>query len=238
MIAFEKLEKRYGRKQVLQEISLELDAGQIHAILGPNGSGKTTLIKCLMGLVHPDGGHLRLEGEEIKGHHYRHQVAYIPQIARFPENLRPLEFLGLIEQLRGKAPRKAELVDYFDLQEHLRNKLGQLSGGTRQKVNLIAALMYDVPYLLLDEPSIGLDPVALLKLKDFLLREKNRGKTLLITTHVMSLVQELASQVVFLHEGAIYYQGSPEALRQETGTADVEHAIAALLRNPENARHV
>lgn len=229
MIHFKDIEKTFGRRAVLKGVTAELDAAGIYAILGPNGSGKTTLIKCLMGLVKPSSGTLEFMHQPIKGDAYRKQIAYLPQIARFPENLKMLEFLSLIETIRGKGTRKDELLDYFDLHDHKKQPLRQLSGGTRQKINLTAALMYDTKTIVLDEPTIGLDPVALLRLKDFIRAERKRGKIILITTHVMDLVQELADQIIFILEGKVHYQGDAQQLAAQTGTGDVEHAIAHLL---------
>lgn len=229
MIAFEEIHKNFGRKAVLQGVSVQLEEPGIYAVLGPNGSGKTTLIKCLMGLVKPNRGTIHFMHKPVKGDAYRRQIAYLPQIARFPENLTTAEFLQLIEKLRGEANRKEELMAYFQLEEYRHQTLRQLSGGTRQKINLTAALMYNTKTIVLDEPTIGLDPVALLRLKDWLRKERSEGKMILITTHVMDLVQELAQQIVFILEGKVYYHGNQKDLFTKTGTPDVEHAIAKIL---------
>lgn len=233
MIQFEDIHKKFGRKAVLKGVSVHLEEPGIYAVLGPNGSGKTTLIKSLMGLVKPNRGRILFMHHPIKGDAYRSQIAYLPQIARFPENLTTAEFLQLIEKLRGAAARKEELIDYFQLEEYRNQTLRQLSGGTRQKINLTAALMYNTKTIVLDEPTIGLDPVALLRLKDWLRKERGAGKMILFTTHVMDLVQELAGQIVFILEGQVYYHGNQENLFAKTGTPDVEHAIAKILTQKE-----
>jgi len=230
MITFESLQKSFGQQNVLQGIDLEMKDPGIYAILGPNGSGKTTLIKCLMGLARADSGRIIFQGQELRGDEYRRQIAYLPQIARFPENLVMREFLDLIETLRGPAPRRQFIEAYLGLEEYRNQTLRHLSGGTRQKINLTAALMYDPPVLLLDEPTIGLDPVALLALKDFIREEREKGKIILITTHVLDLVEELADQIVFLLEGKVYYRGDQPTLLENTSERDIEHAIAQLLQ--------
>lgn len=230
MITFESLQKSFGQQKVLKGIDLEMKDPGIYAILGPNGSGKTTLIKCLMGLARADSGRIIFQGQELRGDEYRRQIAYLPQIARFPENLVMKEFLDLIETLRGPAPRRQFIEAYLGLEEYRNQTLRHLSGGTRQKINLTAALMYDPPVLLLDEPTIGLDPVALLALKDFIREERDKGKIILITTHVLDLVEELADQIVFLLEGKVYYRGDQSTLLGKTGENDIEHAIAQLLQ--------
>jgi Cu-processing system ATP-binding protein len=231
MITITNLTKSFGKLPVLRGIDLEFSRpGTISAILGPNGSGKTTLIKSVLGMVLPDGGEIAVNGRSVSGQwRYRAQIDYLPQIARFPENLRVRELVNLLRDLRGPRERSAELIEYFGLGPFLDQPLGTLSGGTRQKVNLTLAFMYDSPLLILDEPTSGLDPVALIRLKDFLRRERQRGKTMLITTHILDFVEEMADEIVFLLEGRIYFRGTQEELRERFGHDDLERAIAAIL---------
>ncbi len=234
MIEIDNLSKRYGRNPVLSSLELELGSGRIYAILGPNGSGKTTLIKCLLGMVVPDSGEIRIEGEPIGGRwRYRNRISYLPQIANFPGNLTVVELIRMIEDLRRSEADSATLVSRFKLEPHLNKKLNALSGGTRQKVNLVLAFMFDSPLLILDEPTTGLDPAALIRLKEMIRSEKERGKTILITTHIMQIVEELADEVIYLLEGEIRFKGGIRQLKQETGQKTVEHAIA-IIANPES----
>ncbi|AEV34408.1 ABC-type multidrug transport system, ATPase component [Owenweeksia hongkongensis DSM 17368] len=229
MIEFKDIHKKFGKQQVLHGIDLKFDQAGIFAILGPNGSGKTTLIKSLMGMVHPTAGEILIDGKVKKGNDYRKNIAYLPQIARFPENLTVEEFLDFIENIRGKAERKFQLMECFGVEVFYKKKLRTLSGGMRQKVNLVSALMYDTQTIVLDEPTIGLDPVALIALKDWLRMEQAAGKTILLTTHIMDIVQELADEIVFLLDGKVYYRGTQQELLTKTGAPNTEHAIAQLL---------
>lgn len=229
MIEFKDIEKSFGRQAVLSGINLKFDQPGIFAILGPNGSGKTTLIKSLMGMVYPSAGEIWIDGLLKKGNEYRNSIAYLPQIARFPENLSVSEFLSFIENIRGKGNRKEELSATFGLNDFKDKKLRTLSGGMRQKVNLVSALMYDTHTIILDEPTIGLDPIALINLKNWIRKEKEAGKTILLTTHIMDIVQELADEIVFILEGKVYYRGSQEELLSQTQTENTEQAIAQLL---------
>ncbi len=229
MIEFKDIHKKFGKQQVLHGIDLKFDQAGIFAILGPNGSGKTTLIKSLMGMVHPTAGEILIDGKVKKGNDYRKNIAYLPQIARFPENLTVEEFLDFIENIRGKAERKSQLMECFGVEVFYKKKLRTLSGGMRQKVNLVSALMYDTQTIVLDEPTIGLDPVALIALKDWLRMEQAAGKTILLTTHIMDIVQELADEIVFLLDGKVYYRGTQQELLTKTGAPNTEHAIAQLL---------
>ncbi len=236
MIQIKNLHKSFGPLQVLQGIDLNFPAnenlsGGITAILGPNGSGKTTMIKSILGMVLPSSGEIFVQGQSIKGKwSYRHAIGYLPQIARFPENLRVSELLHFIEDLRGKGACPQPLIDRFGLTPFLSKRLGHLSGGTRQKVNLVLAFMYDCPLLILDEPTAGLDPVALIELKALLREERARGKHILITTHIMDFVDEMADEIVFLLDGKLPFRGKPEALKNRYGCERLETAIACLLQ--------
>ncbi len=229
MIEFKNLQKKFGKQQVLYGIDLKFDAPGIFAILGPNGSGKTTIIKSLMGMVHPTSGEISFMGKTKLGNDYRRHISYLPQIARFPENLTVAEFFDFIENIRGKANRKDQLIEIFGVEVFLKKKLRTLSGGMRQKVNLVSALMYDTKVIVLDEPTIGLDPVALIALKDWIKAERNAGKTILLTTHIMNIVEELADEIIFLLDGKVYYRGTQSELIAKTATENTEHAIAQLL---------
>lgn len=236
MIAIKNLHKAYGKNQVLKGIDLNFDApGKITAVLGPNGSGKTTLIKCILGMVLPDAGEISILNKSIKGEWaYRSQIDYLPQIARFPENLTVRELIALIKDIRGVDPNDAELIKMFGLEPYLDKRLINLSGGTKQKVNLTLAFMYDSPLVILDEPTSGLDPVAMLRLRDLIRREKQAGKMILITTHIMSFVEEIADEIVFLLEGNIYFRGTLAELKARYNETNVERAIAQILTGKAN----
>ena len=231
MITIDHLQKSYGKLAVLKGISLEFNTpGTITAILGPNGSGKTTLMKSILGMVLPDKGDILIGGRSIKGQWaYRQEIDYLPQIARFPENLRVRELIAFIHDLRQGQTREDELIRLFGLEEHLDKRLNNLSGGTKQKVNLVLAFMYDSPILILDEPTSGLDPIAMLHLKEFIHAERKRGKLILITTHIIHFVEEMADEIVFLLEGNIYFRGSQDELKSRFGETSLERAIAGIL---------
>lgn len=231
MIEIKQLIKNYGKVKVLKELDLDIRSGGIFAILGPNGSGKTTLIKSILGLVIPDSGRIAINGESIlRKYEYRNNIDYLPQIANFPGNLTVNELISMVKDLRNKVTRESDMIEMFGLEEFLDKKLSNLSGGTRQKVNLVLAFMFDSPVLFLDEPTSGLDPVSLLHLKKLISDEKTRGKTILITSHIMNFVEEMADEIVFLLDGKIYFKGTVSELQEQTGEKDLEHAIAAILK--------
>lgn len=234
MIVIENLHKNFGKVEVLKELNLSINThgkeGGIFAVLGPNGSGKTTLIKSILGMVIPSKGSIHIGNTSVLGkHQYRNNIDYLPQIANFPNNLTVKELVKMIKNLRSKPTSDEELIELFGLRTFVDQKLGNLSGGTRQKVNLVLTFMFDSPLIILDEPTTGLDPISLIHLKEIIQKEKENGKTILITSHIMSFVEEVADEIVFLLDGRIYFKGSIQKLQQETKQKNLEQAIAAIL---------
>ena len=236
MIQIQDLHKKYGKNQVLSGVDLNINGGGIFAVLGPNGSGKTTLIKCILGMVIPNKGSISVLGDIIRNSwKYRQEIDYLPQIANFPGNLRVKELIRMIKDLRQKPSDEERLVTLFGLEPFLDKKLSTLSGGTKQKVNIVLTFMFDSPLMILDEPTTGLDPASLIRLKELIQQEKANGKTILITSHIMQFVEEMADEIVYLLEGKIYFKGSIEALKARTKQVDFEHAIAAITTTPADA---
>lgn len=230
MVTIENLHKNYGKNEVLKGIDLTINDGGIFAVLGPNGSGKTTLIKSILGMVIPKLGNILVDGTSIKNNwKYRKEIDYLPQIANFPGNLTVKELIKMIKDLRNKPANDDELIKYFKLEEFMDKKLLNLSGGTKQKVNLVLTFMFDSPLVILDEPTSGLDPISLIRLKEWIQKEKIKGKTILITSHIMSFVEDVSDDIIFILEGKIYFKGSVAALKKQTGQTDFEHAIATIL---------
>jgi Cu-processing system ATP-binding protein len=230
MIEFKNLHKSFGKLVVLNNLDLNISEGGIFAILGPNGSGKTTLIKCLLGMVIPHKGEITYKNKSVLGKwDYRNDLNYLPQIANFPPNLTVQELIEMVKNLRPKSANEQDLIKLFGLNDSLQKKLGNLSGGTKQKVNIVLTFMFDSNLIILDEPTNGLDPIALIHLKELIMKEKAKGKTILITTHIMSVVEELANEIVFILDGKIYFKGSVDALKEQTNNSNLEHAIANLI---------
>lgn len=230
MVTLTNIHKKYGRLAVLKGVSHTMGPGQVHVIMGPNASGKTTLMKSILGLVHPDKGTITVMGESIrKNYQYRRHIGYMPQIAHFPENLSPRDLFAMVEHIRGKKSDRQGLIEWLGLSPFLAKPLRYLSGGTRQKVNAVLALMHEAPVLLFDEPTVGLDPVARLKLKERILAERDKGKTILLTTHVMSEIEELADEIIFLMDGTVRLIDTPQAIQQSQQEPTLERAIARIL---------
>lgn len=233
MIEITGLSKRFGRQQVLRGIDLVIQPGRITALLGPNGAGKTTLIKTILGLARGDEGTIRIAGATVGNDPaYRSDIGYMPQIARFPENLTAAELIAMISDLRRTAAAASldeELLEQFALAGQLDKPLRVLSGGTRQKINAVLAFLFRPALLVLDEPSAGLDPVAAGILRDKILRERVAGRTVLIISHVMNEVDELADDVVFLLDGRVQFAGAAHDLKRDTRQLNLERAIAQIM---------
>ena len=231
MVEITDLRKRFGNLIVLDGINATVDVGQITAVIGPNASGKSTLIKSILGLVKPDSGRVVVNGVILNGDSdYRRSIGYMPQAARFPENLTGREVLDMLEHLRGpSAELDHELIDAFGLESELDKQIRTLSGGTVQKLNAVTAFLFRPPLLILDEPTAGLDPVASGIVKGKILRSTRAGTSIILTSHVMSELEELSDAVIFLLEGHIEFQGTREELQRLTGQARLEQAVASLM---------
>ena len=223
--------KRFGRVTVLAGVDAAVRRGRITALVGPNAAGKSTLLKCVLGLVRPDAGTITLEGRVVTADpSYRAAIGYMPQRAAFPENLTGEEVLALLRAVRGRETAiDFELIERFGLGGDLRKRIHTLSGGTRQKLNAVAAYLFRPSLMILDEPSAGLDPVANGILKQKILETTRRGATHLITSHVLSELEELADDVLFVTDGRVRFAGSLQGLRDETGERKLERAVGRLM---------
>jgi len=284
--------KSYGRLRVLQGLDLTVQRAQVTAIIGPNASGKTTFNKILLGLVRPDGGEITIDGARINGSSaYRANIGYMPQAARFPENLCADDVFRMLADIRGvsadsaggstsgpahgltsgpahgltsgpvngltsgvahglttgpasgltSAPagragsrrsseRDEELIETLSLCPVLKTPIRLLSGGMRQRVNAALAFLFRPSLLLLDEPTAGLDPISSSTLKDKILRERAAGRTFILTSHVLSELEELADRITFLLDGVAHFSGTQDELKHQTNQPTLERAIAQLMR--------
>jgi Cu-processing system ATP-binding protein len=234
MITIDRLTKRFGDMTVLDGLCLEIGRGRVTAVVGPNAAGKTTLMKSIVGLTRPDGGRILVDGVRVNGdERYRADIGYMPQIARFPENMTAAELLTLARDLRrsGGHPMTIdeELIQHFDVASFARKPLRTLSGGTRQKVNAALAFLFAPSVLMLDEPTAGLDPVASSALKDKILKVRAEHRTVIVTSHVMSELEELADDVALLVDGSLRFTGTVQEIKRSTRQTTLERAVANLL---------
>jgi len=230
MIEILNLRKAFGFREVLKGVDLRIHRGLITGLAGPNAGGKTTLIKCVLGLVVPDAGEIRIDGKPLDpAGEFRRMIGYMPQNAQFPENLNLGELLVMLQDLRHeKATRQREVIAALKIEDTVKQPFGQLSGGTKQKVAAVVALMFDSPILICDEPTAGLDPLSRVHFKDLLKAEAAKGKTVLMVSHLMTEIEQLASQVVYLSDGSVAFAGGIDRLRKQTGEVELERAITRL----------
>jgi Cu-processing system ATP-binding protein len=213
-------------------VDLAVPVGRITGLVGPNAAGKSTLIKCILGLVRPDAGRLMVLGQSVNGdERYRHGIGYMPQAARFPENLSAREVLEMLQDLRARdLDPDRELIEQFRLSSELGKPIRALSGGTRQKLSAAVAFLFRPDLLILDEPTAGLDPLASGIFKEKLLGAREGGASVLLASHTLAELEELADDVVFLLEGRVRFHGPLASLMELTGFASLERAIAALMQ--------
>ena len=237
MIRIQGLTKRFGAVQALRGIDLDIVPGRVTAIVGPNGAGKTTLMKALLGLTRSDAGRILIDGERVGDDPtYRGDIGYMPQIARFPENLSASDLIAMLRDLRGNpADVDDDLIDQFGLQAQLGKPFRALSGGTRQKVNAVLAFLFRPELLVLDEPTSGLDPVSSGVLKDKIVAVRNAGRTVIVTSHVLSDLDPLADDIAFLIDGRVGFAGSVHDLKLATRQLSLERAIAQVMMDAQGA---
>lgn len=184
-----------------------------------------------MGLVKPTSGDIFVDGKSIKGEwEYRNKIGYMPQVARYPENMTIRELFYFIKEMRGSnTDRDKELLKYFELENEIDKRMRALSGGMRQKVGAILAMMFDPEILIFDEPTAGLDPKSSVKFKKLLHQEKEKGKTVLLTSHIMSEIEELTDHLIFIVEGKIRYDGPMHELIKRQKEQRLEGAVAKMM---------
>jgi Cu-processing system ATP-binding protein len=233
MIRIEHINKRFKKLVALNEINAELRKGQVISLIGPNGSGKTTLIKSILGMVKPDKGKIFFNDEPINGDpSYRSQIGYMPQIGRYPDNMKVGQLFKMLRNIRHvpTANLDEELIKKFRLDEIFNKPMRTLSGGTRQKVSAALAFLFDPGVLILDEPTAGLDPLSSEILKEKILKEKSKNKLILITSHILSDLDELTTHIMYLQEGNLEFFKEIEQLREETGELKLGKAIARIMK--------
>ena len=212
MIAAENLAKNYGKKPVLSGLSFRADPGEITLLVGPNGAGKSTTMKILAGLIEPNGGRALLNGFDVVSERIKAQgsLAYLPQSPSFHPRLTCLDVLRFYARLRGvSTDRCGSVLALTELSEFARVRTGALSGGTRQRLGLALLLLADARVLLLDEPGLSLDPGWRKRLQKLLHQETERGKTVLITTHLVAEWNGVAARCLLCRDGAIERELDP-----------------------------
>jgi Cu-processing system ATP-binding protein len=232
MIRIENINKRFKKLYALNGINVNFKQGHVISLIGPNGSGKTTLIKCILGLVKPDSGQIFFDEKPIAENvEYRKAIGYMPQIGCYPDNMKIGQLFQMIKNIRAEKELDEEIYYRFKLDTILDKSMKALSGGTRQKVSAALAFLFNPDVLILDEPTAGLDPLSSEILKDKILAEKEKGKLILITSHVLSDLEELTTDVMYLQDGKMVFNKSMIELKLETGEEKLGKAIAWMMKH-------
>ncbi|MBJ2126824.1 ABC transporter ATP-binding protein [Flavobacterium sp. IB48] len=239
MITLKNINKKFGRLQVLQDVNLEFKAGECIALIGPNGCGKTTLIKSILGMVLPDSGDILLHEESIlKKFEYRNTIGYMPQIGRYPDNMTISQIIEMIKQIRNsKKELDEDLIKAFKLDKMSDKQMRTLSGGTTQKVSATLAFLFNPDVLILDEPTAGLDPLAAEILKEKIIKEKNKGKLILITSHLLSELDDMITQIIFMQDGKVHFHKTIKDLLESTGENKISKSIATILKEKQHEQN-
>lgn len=236
MIRIENINKHFRKLQVLDNISATFQKGQVVSLIGPNGSGKTTLIKSILGMVRPDKGKIFVDEQLINNDPaYRSKIGYMPQIGRYPDNMKVGQLFNMLQNIRNVSAEKIDrtLIEQFELKKIFEKPMRTLSGGTRQKVSAAVAFLFDPQVLILDEPTAGLDPLASEILKEKILIEKKKNKLILITSHILSDLDEITTHIMYMQEGKMQFFKDIEALQEETGELRLGKAIARIMKGEQ-----
>jgi len=237
MISIEHISKKFKKLRALDDISVRFDKGQVVTLIGPNGSGKTTFIKCILGMIKPMSGKIFIDNELINGDpSYRDSIGYMPQIGRYPDNMKVGQLFSMMKNIRMAEEEKLDndLIIRFNLVSIFDKPMRTLSGGTRQKVSAALAFYFHPEILILDEPTAGLDPLSSEILKEKIIAEKKRNKLILISSHVLSELDELTTHVMYLQEGKMQFFKHIDSLREETGELKLGKAIARIMQGGPN----
>src|SRR5438046_3089970 len=220
MISLEKVSKSYGLKRAVSNLDLHIEAGELFAFLGPNGAGKTTTIKMLCGLLFPTSGRIRVGGYDIQtqGDKARQLLSYVPDQPYLYEKLTGREFLQFIADMYDLPPdyaahRIATVCDLFALHEFVDDLTERYSHGMRQRTVFASALVHEPKVLVVDEPTVGLDPRSVRELKDLLRKQADQGTTVFLSSHSLDVVEELADRIAILSHGKLIGCGPLEELR-------------------------
>ena len=241
MITAKNVTKTFGKLKALNNISLTCSEGHTISLIGPNGSGKTTFIKCILGMVLPDSGQIFYKDHAIqKDWHYRNDIGYMPQIGRYPDNMTIAQIFDMILDLRKKTWKDVdgELIDSLGLKPIMDKRMRTLSGVTRQKVSASLAFLFHPKVLILAEPTAGLAPVSSEILKDKIRSEKEKGKLILITSHILSDLDDLVTEIIYLQDGNLLFHKNISQLRADTGEEKLSRAIAVVMQNKGTMQYV
>lgn len=235
MIIFKNVTKTYGDVCALHELSFDIPANKIVGLIGANGAGKTTILKHIIKYLHPDCGSIMLGGSDINSlRDEMFPVSFVPDKPVYYEELTVSEHLQFISTMYGTKDRVNNLISVLELKPHLGKVPGALSKGTLQKLMIACALLRKYELLIADEPFSGLDPKQILVLKELLRQEKEAGKTVVISTHLLSTIENLCDYYIFIDNGELLSQGTLEELTAKDKDMSLEEIYMILSRDADS----
>jgi ABC-2 type transport system ATP-binding protein len=242
MIEIEGLSKAFGTKMAVDDLTLRVRTGSLFAFLGPNGAGKTTTIKLLVGLLRPTAGRMRICGHDVASEpqEVKKLVSYVPDQPFLYDKLSGREFLIFVAEMYGiphaeYEKKAAELIEVFEMESYLDELSESYSHGMRQRVVLSAALLHDPQVIIVDEPMVGLDPKTIRLTKDIFRAQVAKGVTLFMSTHTLSIAEELADDIAIINHGRLIARGDLAALRRQASTqGNLEDTFLQLTAEEEN----
>lgn len=248
ILEIKNLRKSYGEKEVLKDISLQVNKGEIIGYIGPNGAGKSTTVKILLGIIEDYQGEIKILGQDIRENptEYKKKIGYVPENGDIYENLTPREYLTFIGEIYGmnyeEADRKAQrLMELFGIERVYDSRIQSFSKGMKQKTIIISALLNDPEILFLDEPLSGLDANSVVVVKEVLEALARRGKTIFYSSHIMEVVEKLSNRIVLISDGKIIADGNIEKLREADNIKSLEEIfndLTGFINHKEIAKEI
>ncbi len=220
MLEIKNLHKEFNGIIAVNNLSLEIQEGEIFGLLGPNGAGKTTTIRCLLNIIQPDSGEILLNGS--KNHDIKNIVGYLPEERGLYTKSRVIDVLLYLGELKGKSRKfLQERANYYmkklEMQDVLHRRINELSKGNQQKIQLISSILFDPQILILDEPFSGLDPINQELIKDLIKEFLNEGKIIILSTHQMDLAEKLCNRIALINKGNLLLYGSLSDIKRNFG---------------------
>ncbi len=244
MIEIQHVTRRYGAKLAVDDLNLRIPPGELFAFLGPNGAGKTTTIKMLVGLLKPSSGEIRLCGHDVGQQQTaaNRLLGYVPDVPYLYDKLSGSEFLRFIAEMyridaREADERIAQQIEIFQLQDFIDDLTESYSHGMKQRLAFAAAMLHDPQVLVIDEPMVGLDPRNVRVMKDLLRAKARAGQTIFMSTHLLSIAQEIADRVGIVDQGRLQFLGTIDELRATVASNDtsLEHLYLSFTASDANA---
>lgn len=242
LLELDHVDKRFGAKLAVSDLSLTLPGGEIFGFLGPNGAGKTTTFKMIVGLLRPSSGVIRVDGLDVTAFpiETKRQIGFVPDTPLLYDKLTALEYLHFVADLYGipsddSARRSRELLAMFDLSENASDLIDSFSHGMKQKTALAGALIHKPRLLILDEPTVGLDPRSARLIKDILRRMTDRGVSVILSTHILEIAEPMCDRIGIIHMGELIAVGTMEELRSGAADKSLEDIFLQLTGGPEYA---